>query len=136
MRDKVWLAVQYLSTNAIGNYLLIGTFKVAGLAISSAMAITIHLTLSLLVLSRYNSGLAIGKLSAIIVRAYIIGIMMWLAYSYSGLEEYAYNIVVVGGIGTSILVATIKAVFVFVIFMLITLAWAKIPGKGKSKQNV
>jgi len=136
MRDKVWLAVQYLSTNAIGNFLLIGTFKVAGLAISSAMAITLHLILSLLVLSRYNSGLAIGKLSTIIVRAYIIGIVMWLIYSYSGLEEYAYNIVIAGGIGTSILVATIKAVFVFVIFMLITFARAKVLGKGKLKQNV
>ena len=61
---------------------------------------------------------------------------MWLVYSYSGLEEYAYNIVVAGGIGTSITVAAIKAVFVFVIFMLITLVWAKLSGKGKLKQNV
>jgi putative peptidoglycan lipid II flippase len=127
MRDKVWLAFQFLATNAIGNMLLIGSYKVVGLAMSSSMAVTLHIALSLIVLSKYKTGLDIGRISMIIVRSYIFAILTWLVYSFSGYADYIGKFTVSGGIGIPILVAFAKALFVFFVFLFISFAWSRLP---------
>jgi putative peptidoglycan lipid II flippase len=80
LRDKVWLAVQYLATNALLNFLLIGPLQVRGLALASTLAINLHLVLSLWILHRRRSGLATAPLLAIVGRSYLLGIGAALIY--------------------------------------------------------
>jgi putative peptidoglycan lipid II flippase len=74
LRDKVWLALQYLLTNALLNFALIGVLQVQGLALASTLAINLHLLLSLWILHRRHSGLATGPFAAIVGRAYGLGL--------------------------------------------------------------
>jgi len=85
MRERVWLVVQYLVTNLIGNVILVNMLQVRGLAISSSVAINIHLALSFWVLSRYNTDLAIGQFVRIVGRVYLLGLLTYLLYLLSGL---------------------------------------------------
>lgn len=80
LRDKVWLAVQYLATNALLNFLLIGPLQVRGLALASTLAINLHLLLSLWILHRRRSGLATAPLLAIVGRSYLLAIGAALIY--------------------------------------------------------
>jgi putative peptidoglycan lipid II flippase len=137
MRDKVWLAFQFLATNAIGNMLLIGMYKVAGLAMSSSIAVTLHLFLSLIVLSRYKTGLAIGRLSVIIIRSYIFAFLTWLVFRFCGYSLYVGNIFSGETVVGAIQIAVAKTVFVFVVFLLMSFLWSKRPGKkGGLDRNV
>ncbi len=80
LRDKMWLALQYLATNALLNFLLIGPLKVQGLALASSLAINVHLALSLWMLHRRRSGLASGSFTRIIGEAYGLGLLAAAAY--------------------------------------------------------
>jgi len=73
LRDKVWLSVQYLATNALLNAALIGPLKVRGLALASTVAIVVHLALSLYLLHRRHTGLATGQFTRIVSEAFLIG---------------------------------------------------------------
>lgn len=85
--DKVWLAVQHLVTCVIGNLLLVGPFGVTGLAISSSLAINIHLALSAYFLSRSKLGLAVGPISRGVLLHYGFGAAAWAIYQISGAES-------------------------------------------------
>jgi putative peptidoglycan lipid II flippase len=74
LKDKLWLALQYLLTNAALNLLLIGPLQVQGLALASSLAINVHLALSLWQLHRRRSGLASGLFAGIVGRAYVLGL--------------------------------------------------------------
>lgn len=84
--DKVWLAVQLLVTCVIGNMLLVGPFGVTGLAISSTIAINIHLALSAYLLARARVGLAVGQISRAVLLHYIFGAAAWSVFSITGLD--------------------------------------------------
>jgi putative peptidoglycan lipid II flippase len=73
LREKVWLALQYLATNALLNFALIGVLQVKGLALATTVSINLHLLLSLWILHRRRSGLATAPLLAIVGRAYLMG---------------------------------------------------------------
>ena len=47
VRERVWLNVQYILTNVVGNILLVRVLATKGLAISSSAAIILHLVLAL-----------------------------------------------------------------------------------------
>ncbi|MBK7047002.1 MAG: hypothetical protein IPH48_10920 [bacterium] len=85
--DKVWLALQYLLTSILGNFLLVGPLQLTGLAISSSLAINIHLALSVFVLSRYRVGLAVGQVSRSIITYYAIGAVTWAIFEFSGIDR-------------------------------------------------
>ena len=80
LRDKVWLALQYLATNAILNAALIGILQVKGLALASTLAINLHLLLSLWILERRRSGLEASQFTAVVARAYLVGVATALIY--------------------------------------------------------
>jgi putative peptidoglycan lipid II flippase len=109
MRDKMWLSLQYLLTNALGNVLLIGSMKVVGLAVSSTLAINIHLGLSLLVLHRYRTPLAIGRFSSLILRAYLMGAAAWAIYALTGTAGLLEGLLPGQGVGETILLGCAKA---------------------------
>jgi putative peptidoglycan lipid II flippase len=73
LKEKIWLAIQYLVTNIVGNYFLVKTLGTMGLAISSSLAINIHLFLSFWVLMNYRNGLKISHYFKITIRAYALG---------------------------------------------------------------
>ncbi len=73
LKDKAWLAVQYLGANALLNAALVGPMQVRGLALASTLAIASHLLLSLWVLHRRDSGLRTGRFAAIIGEAFAVG---------------------------------------------------------------
>lgn len=117
IREKIWLAVQYLISNIIGNYLLVKSLGTVGLAISSTVAINLHLFLSFLVLFNYRNGLKIGPYFYITIRAYFMGaICIGLAY-YFNIDARLWGLV--GGEHTlfnSMVVAAAKAVFTLGLF--------------------
>jgi len=80
LRDKVWLAVQYLVTNVVLNLLLIGPLAVQGLALASTLAINVHLGLSLWILHRRRSGLTTGAFTRVVAEGYALGTLTLLAY--------------------------------------------------------
>ena len=88
MRARLWLSLQYLLTNVIGNFLLIQTLKVTGLALSSTIAINLHLFLSLLVLHGYGLELGIRRYTGSILRLYVVAALTWLILEVSGLEAW------------------------------------------------
>jgi putative peptidoglycan lipid II flippase len=73
IKEKIWLAIQYLVTNIVGNYFLVKTLGTMGLAISSSIAINIHLFLSFWVLMNYRNGLKVSYYFKITIRAYALG---------------------------------------------------------------
>ncbi|MDD5719150.1 MAG: lipid II flippase MurJ [Candidatus Krumholzibacteria bacterium] len=100
LRDKVWLAVQYLATNALLNFLLIGPLQVRGLALASTLAINLHLLLSLWILHRRRSGLATAPLLAIVGRSYLLAIGAALIYWLLPLGSSLLSLNAQGFIGT------------------------------------
>ncbi len=83
--DKIWLAVQYLVTSVLCNWLLVHPFGVTGLAISATLAINLHLALSAYVLSRSQVGLAVGHISRGVAVNYGLGAVTWIVYEVSGI---------------------------------------------------
>ena len=83
-REKVYLALQYLITNIIGNMILVKSLGVAGLAISSSIAINLHLILSLWVLHSYRVGLRTDRFIQIIALTYLMAFIAWAAFSLGG----------------------------------------------------
>lgn len=80
LRDKLWLSVQYLVTNVLFNWLLVGPLAVQGLALASSIAINLHLALSLWILHRRRRGLTTGAFTGIVAASYGLGAATLLAY--------------------------------------------------------
>lgn len=85
MRDKMWLSLQYMLTNAFGNMLLVNILQAKGLAISSSFAINLHLGLSLLVLHSYRTGLQPKRFASMLYRSYLLGGVTFAFYALSGM---------------------------------------------------
>jgi peptidoglycan biosynthesis protein MviN/MurJ (putative lipid II flippase) len=114
MRARMWLAVQYLATNTLGNWLLVDDLQVQGLAISSSVAITLHVALSLVILHRFRAGLAVPRITATVTRVYLLGGATLAAYHLLGVGG------LLAGLGSGQVAAlgagAAKAVFVFAVF--------------------
>jgi len=100
LRDKAWLALQYLATNALLNLALVGTMQVQGLALASSLAINLHLALSLWLLHRRRSGLASGQFARIIGRTYAIGVVTAVVVWWLPLDRLAMTLGGAGLVGT------------------------------------
>jgi len=85
LKEKIFLAFQYIATNIIGNVILVKSLATVGLAISSSVAINLHLLLSLVVLHFFRNGLQIQGYTAIIGRAYVMALVAWVVYSIAGI---------------------------------------------------
>ncbi len=106
-RDKLWLDGQYMLTNIIGNAILVRYLAVKGLAISSAFAITLHVSLSLLVMHRYRTGMATGAIGRVVFRSYLLAAAAYAVYSLSGFGRFVDSLdllpTVPGAIGSALL---------------------------------
>ncbi len=89
LRDKVWLAVQYLATNVALNLVLVGALEVQGLALASTLAINLHLLLSLWILHRRRRGLATGRFARIVAVSYALGAGSMLVYAVLPVDVWA-----------------------------------------------
>jgi len=126
MRERVLLVVQYLVTNLIGNILLVGVLQVRGLAISSSVAINLHLLLGLWVLSRYGTGLEIRRFAVVIGRVYLLGLLTYLVYSLCGvggmLDAWNIRTTLFG----ALLVGAVRVGFVCAVFGLLYFIWDRL----------
>jgi len=120
IRDKIWLGIQFLVTNILGNFLLVKSFGTVGLAASSSFAINIHLFLSLFILGYYRTGLQPRAYFWVIFRAYIMAGIAFLAYHFSGIEIWLGDTIHFHSTkATAFGVASLKTVFLVVIFGLV-----------------
>jgi len=123
MREKVWLAVQYILTNIIGNYLLVKTMGILGLAISSTLAINLHLVLSLIVLWRFRNGLQVGRYIGIIGRAYLMAVVAWGLYTMSGAGAMLEGFIDGRGFFGALALGILKSLAIFTLYGLQVVTW-------------
>jgi len=115
LRDKMWLAGQFLVTNAVGNILLVKPLGIVGLAISSTLAINLHLALSLWILHRYGVGLRVGRFLAVISTAYGIGIVTIVIYRFGGVKHWLDGLVSEPSLWGDIFTASARFAFVLAV---------------------
>jgi len=131
VRDRMWLAAQYLLTNALGNFLLVKSLKVMGLAISSSVAINIHLVLSLVILHNYRTGLNVPGFLTVIGRAYVQAGITYLVYRFSGfggmLDGWDIGVTVPG----AILVAAVRFFFIMAVYIISLLIWRWVSARSR-----
>ncbi len=122
LKLKIWLAVQYIGTNVLGNFFLVGPLKVMGLAISSTLAINIHLGLSIFLLYRQNRQLRMREISITMFRHYLLGLVTILLFRLMGLGDFFSSHLVNSGAKWELIIAgTAKGLSVLVIFFLLHL---------------
>jgi putative peptidoglycan lipid II flippase len=124
LRVKVWLALQFLVTNALLNLALIGPLKVQGLALASSLAINLHLALSLWVLHRRRSGLASGEFARVVGRAYVLGAVAMGIFQLIPIQELLASFGLQGAVGL-IAAGTLKVSVVIVLYGLLLLGWRR-----------
>jgi putative peptidoglycan lipid II flippase len=122
LRDKTWLALQYLATNAALNFLLVGPLQVKGLALASSLAINAHLGLSLWLLHRRRSGLASGSFARIVSEAYALGLLTVAVYWLLPLEDWTAALSGRGLVGVTG-AGALKGVAVMGIYGLLLVIW-------------
>lgn len=130
---KTILAGQYLLTNVIGNMILVKSLAVMGLAISSSVAINLHVFLSLLVLHYFRNGLKVGAYSMIILRSYLMALLSWIGYTLSGIGPRIESLMPGGGVLAAMGIAILKILFVLAIYGALLLVWHRFLRKRSPK---
>ncbi|MCP4574621.1 MAG: hypothetical protein GY838_19910 [bacterium] len=115
MKDRVWLALQYLVTNTVGSLLLVHQMQLRGLAISAATAITVHVALSIFILHRYRTGMDLVAVARSIGRDYLLGALTLAGYHLVPKTSWLEPLLQYGPAGTFAVLA-VKALLVFVLF--------------------
>lgn len=92
LKEKIYLALQYIVTNIVGNIILVKSLAITGLAISSSVAINLHLFLSIGVLYGFRSGVAVGPMFSTIMRSYVIALLVWLTYQLGEAGAWITNL--------------------------------------------
>jgi putative peptidoglycan lipid II flippase len=93
MRDKIWLALQYVATATLGNLLLIPSLQVTGIAVSATLSINLHVGLGLWILSRYQTGMRTSGFIRVILRAYVIGAVIYALFYLGGLDALTERLI-------------------------------------------
>lgn len=130
--DKVWLAVQYLLTCVVGNLLLVGPLGVTGLAISSTLAINLHLALSAYVLSRSKAGLAVGPIARGVLVYYLLGALTWLIYELTGAGRLMDSLGGTAGRLETALVGLGRGLIIFFVYGLLLLAQRNLSSRRRA----
>lgn len=126
VRERVWLALQYILTNVVGNILLVKVLATVGLAISSTVAINLHLMLSFLFIHRFNNGLRTGTYLAIILRAYFMAAIAWLVYYSTGVGALLEELIAGDGLVWIILLGAAKFSFIICTYGVQLMIWMKV----------
>jgi len=109
---KIVLAIQYLTTNVIGNLLLIESMGVQGLAISTAVTINLHYFLSAAALERYRVGIQGWRCAWILLRHYLIAGIVYAVYILLDFDTTASSWADPMEFWGAIVVAGVKSAFV------------------------
>ncbi|HPG27382.1 MAG TPA: lipid II flippase MurJ, partial [Myxococcota bacterium] len=128
LKEKIWLAVQYIVTNIIGNMLLVGSLKVTGLAISSTVAINLHLLLSLWVLYTFRSGVVVRPLLATLTRSYTIALITWFLMSGGHIGRGIAEMVPFPGLVGTFVIAALKFGATAAIYVALAMGWRRLRG--------
>ncbi len=128
MREKIWLGVQYLVMSVALNALLIGPFKVMGLAMATTITIYTHVALAFWVLHRYGLDLGVPGWGRIVLRNHVLAVLTGLIYEFSGFGDLMADWSIRGSVPGDILIGVCKSGFVVVVFGALYLAqrvWAR-----------
>jgi len=131
MRDKVWLSLQYLLTNAGGNLLLVHSLKVMGLAISSSFAINLHLGLSIWVLQRYRTGLRPKYFATALLHHYLIAFLSFAIYHTTGLGQLFDHLSATTGKWKILEAGSLRFSSIIVIYLILELLYLKTANRKK-----
>jgi putative peptidoglycan lipid II flippase len=123
LRPKIFLALQYILTNIIGNMILVKSLGTVGLAISSSAAINLHLLLSLVVLQFYRTGLGVGGYIGTITRAYVMAVLAWGTFRLTGLGSTIEGLFDMGLISEALLLGAAKFAAIGVLSGIQVLIW-------------
>jgi len=123
LREKIFLAFQYIATNIIGNVILVKSLATVGLAISSSVAINLHLLLSLVVLHYFRNGLNIQGYMATIGRAYFMAVVSWVVYSLVGIGPYLEGLVNGQSLLGTVILAALKFAIIIGLYGFQILVW-------------
>ena len=113
MRDKVWLALQYITTATLGNLLLIPSLQVAGIAVSATLSINLHIGLGLWILSRNRNGIRTSGFIRVILRAYAIGAAVYALFYLTGIDSLTEHLVPGESHRQMFLLGSVRVVLVF-----------------------
>jgi len=116
MRERIWLTIQYLATNVIGNIILVKLLATVGLALSSTMAINLHLFISILWIKYFRIGLNPGQYLKTIGLAYGMGAIALGIFSLVKAEATLGAFWGSGNIIESIVLGTAKGLLVMAIY--------------------
>jgi len=122
MRDKIWLAMQYIATATLGNLLLIPSLQVSGIAVSATLAINLHIALGLWILSRYRTGLRTGGFIRVILRAYAMGAVVYALFYLAGLSVLTERLIPGDSHLQMFLLGFVRVALVFVLYFSLEVA--------------
>ena len=105
--------------------ILVKSLGTVGLAISSSVAINLHLLLSLVVLQFYRTGLGVGGYIAVITRAYVMALAAWLVYSLAGIGPALEQVFAGTGVPVTMLLGAAKFAVIVAFYALQVLVWLR-----------
>ena len=127
----IFLASQYIATNIVGNLILVKSLATVGLAISSSVAINLHLLLSLVVLYYFRNGLQIQGYMGTIGRAYFMAVVSWAVYSLVGIGPCLDGLVNGQSLHGAFVLAALKFGVIVGLYGLQVLIWFRFIRKPK-----
>lgn len=133
MKEKIWLGVQYLVTNVVGNLLLIGPMKLTGLALASTITIYIHLLLSMWVLHRYRLGLGVAAWFGVFLKYHAIAAATYLVYALAGFGSLMEAWSIRGTTAGDLVICCCKAAFVCLVYGGLLYLWRVMLCRGADK---
>ena len=125
LREKIFLALQYTLTNVAGNIILVKTLGIMGLAISSTVAVNLHLLLSLIVLSFFRNGLGVKRYAVIIGRSYLMALIAWGIFSLCGIDQWVTHWLQGESILWTLLLAVSKFAALIALYGIQVLIWVR-----------
>lgn len=116
VKHRIWLTLQYLLTNVIGNIFLVKILATMGLAISSTIAINLHLLLSLVWIQYFGTGLRPGRYLKIIGVSYLMALVTYLVYFLTGTGELIESHFGLESLGQAFVAGGLKIVVILALY--------------------
>lgn len=123
MQERIWLALQYLVTNVVGNILLVKTLGTVGLAISSTVAINLHLLLSFIILRGFHPELRTAHYIAPVLSAYCLAAGALAIYHLAGAGAWLEQIVGVESTLSALLTGALKFIVFMGLYGILLIGW-------------
>jgi putative peptidoglycan lipid II flippase len=123
MGARIWLALQLLVTKIVLSVLLVNSYEVVGLAISSTIAIYAHVVFSFWVLHRYRVGLQVDRWAKVLLEHHLIALITYLIFVSTGFKKLVADWSIKGTLTGDVAIAAAKTGFVFAVYFALFFIW-------------